>query len=59
MYEVKVFVVQKADGELVAVKLTRAAAQSFAKYHAPAKITVCVADKDSLDARPIQDPAET
>ncbi|MCA0246365.1 MAG: hypothetical protein LCH93_07080 [Proteobacteria bacterium] len=48
MYEVKVFIVQKANGELVGAKLTRGAAQSVARYHAPAKITVVMADKTSL-----------
>ena len=43
MYEVKVFIVQKANGELVGAKLTRGAAQSIARYYAPAK--VMVADK--------------
>jgi len=57
MYAVKVFIVQKANGELVGAKLTRGAAQSVARHHAPAKITVVTADKTSqgaslwLDAR--------
>jgi hypothetical protein len=45
MYEVKVFIVQKANGELLGAKLTRGAAQSIARYYAPAKVTVMVADK--------------
>jgi hypothetical protein len=59
MYEVKVFIVQKANGELLGAKLTRGAAQSVARYHAPAKITVVMADKTSLwlDARADQDAA--
>ena len=53
MYEVKVFIIQKANGDLLGAKLTRGAAQSIARYHAPAKITVVMADKASLwlDAR--------
>ncbi len=59
MYEVKVFIVQKANGELVGAKLTRGAAQSIARYHAPAKITVVIADKAGLwlDARADHDGA--
>ncbi len=63
MYEVKVFIVQRANGELVGAKLTRGAAQSVARYYAPARITVVMADKASqgaglwLDARADQDGA--
>lgn len=59
MYEVKVFIVQRANGELVGAKLTRGAAQSIARYHAPAKITVVMADKAGLwlDARADHDDA--
>jgi hypothetical protein len=48
MFEVKVYVIQKANGELVGAKLTRAAAQSIARYHAPARVTPVIADKQSL-----------
>ena len=48
MYEVRTYVIQKADGELVGVKLTREAAQSIARYYAPAKVTVVVADKETF-----------
>ena len=49
-YEVRVYVVQKADregnlGDLVAVKLTFAAAHEIAKRKAPANIHVVTADK--------------
>lgn len=42
---VKTYVVQTADDKLVDVKLTRGAAQAVAKDHAPAKVTLVVADK--------------
>ena len=48
MYEVKIYVVQRANGELVGAKLTRAAAQSIARYYAPARVTPMVADKQTL-----------
>lgn len=49
-YQTKVYVVQKADpdgklGQLLAVKLTYAAAHEIAKRHAPAKVHFVVADK--------------
>ena len=49
-YEVKVYVVQRADregnlGELLAVKLTFAAAHTIAKRKAPARVHVVTADK--------------
>jgi len=59
MYEVKVFVVQREDGEIVGAKLTRGAAQSVARYFAPAKVTPMIANKEGfhLDARADQDGA--
>ena len=56
-YEVKVYAVQKADhegnlGELLAVKLTFAAAHAIAKRKAPAKVHVVTADKtEDLNVR--------
>ncbi|TAJ84573.1 hypothetical protein [Reyranella sp.] len=47
MYEVKVFIIQKENGELLGAKLTREAAQSVARRHAPAKVTPLIADKQS------------
>lgn len=50
-YNVKVYVVQRADaqgnpvGAPVGAKLTFAAAHQVAKDHAPAKVTCVVADK--------------
>ena len=50
-YAVKVYVVQKADregrlhGDVLAVKLTHAAAHKIAKEHAPAKVSCVMADK--------------
>ena len=49
-YEVRVYVVQKADhegrlGDLLAVKLTYAAAHAIAKRKAPARVHVVTADK--------------
>ena len=49
-YEVRVYVVQKADregnlGDLLAVKLTFAAAHEIAKRKAPARVHVVTADK--------------
>jgi hypothetical protein len=44
-YEVKTYVVQAEDGRLIGVKLTREAAQAIAKLHAPARVTMIVADK--------------
>jgi hypothetical protein len=50
VFHVKTYVVQKPDGELLAVKLTRATAQQVARKFAPAKVTLVVADKEDLDA---------
>ena len=49
-YEVKTYVVQKADhegnlGALLAVKLTFGAAHAIALRHAPAKVHFAVAEK--------------
>ena len=49
-FQTKVYVVQKADpegklGQLLAVKLTYAAAHEIAKKNAPAKVHFVVADK--------------
>lgn len=50
-FAVKVYVVQKADrmgrlhGDVLAVKLTHAAAHQIAKENAPAKVTCVMADK--------------
>jgi hypothetical protein len=54
-YSTKTFVVQKSDrngllGEVLAVKLTFAAAHAVAKKHAPAIVHFAVADKsDALN----------
>jgi hypothetical protein len=45
MYEVKVYIVQSVAGKVLDAKLTREAAQSSARLHAPASVTVMVADK--------------
>lgn len=50
MFHVKIYIVQKADGEVIAAKLTRATAQAVAKRHAPAKVTMVVADKEEPEA---------
>lgn len=50
MFHVKIYIVQKPDGALLAAKLTRAAAQAVAKRHAPAKVTMMVADKEDPEA---------
>jgi hypothetical protein len=69
-YEVKTYVVQKADadgalGELLAVKLTFAAAHAIARRHAPAGVCQVVADKTEdcnvlplgrLQIKPHQEP---
>ena len=44
-YTTKVYVVQKADGEVIAVKLTHGAAHAIAKRHAPARVHFAVANK--------------
>ena len=44
-YVTKVYVVQKADGEVIAVKLTHSSAHAVAKRHAPARVHFAVADK--------------
>jgi len=50
-YDVKIYAVQKFDhdgspGEVIAVKLTHAAAHDIAKRFAPSKVIFAVADKD-------------
>ena len=50
----KVYVVQRADGVLLAVKLTHQAAHQIAKDHAPAKVTCVIADKTLLTNVPVQ-----
>lgn len=50
MFHVKIYIVQKPDGALLAAKLTRATAQAVAKRHAPAKVTMVVADKEEPEA---------
>jgi hypothetical protein len=47
-YVNKVYVVQRANDELIAVKLTHLAAHQIAKEHAPAKVTCVIADKTTL-----------
>ncbi len=51
MFHVKIYVVQKPDGEVLAAKLTRATAQAVAKQHAPAKVTMVVADKEAPECQ--------
>ena len=51
MFEVKVYIVQSPTGELLGAKLTREAAQSIARYHAPARVTMLVADKQLVGER--------
>lgn len=51
MYEVKVYIVQDACGNIVGAKLTREAAQSVARLHAPAKVTPMRADKNPVDVQ--------
>ncbi len=51
MFRIKVYIVQRATrdgiltGEVIAAKLTFTEAQSLAKAHAPAKVTMLFADK--------------
>ena len=52
-YVVKVYVAQKMDargrlGEVLAIKLTHAAAHAVAKAYAPAAVSCIVADKNSF-----------
>lgn len=47
MFHVKIYIVQKPDGALLAAKLTRATAQAVARRHAPAKVTMVLADKEA------------
>jgi hypothetical protein len=51
-YEVKTYVIQAADGRLIGVKLTREAAQAIAKLHAPARVTMVLADKVVIGKTP-------
>ena len=54
----KVYIVQKFDrsgtpGEVIAVKLTFAAAHAVAKSHAPAKVIFGIADKTDAKNLPV------
>ena len=53
-YVNKVYVVQRANDELLAVKLTHQAAHQIAKDNAPAKVTCVIADKTLLTNVPVQ-----
>lgn len=58
-YVAKVYIVQKYDregkpGEIIAAKLTFAAAHAVAKDNAPAKVVFALADKSSLRNVPAQ-----
>ena len=59
-FAVKVYVVQKADrqgrlhGDVLAVKLTHAAAHRIARDNAPAKVTCVLADKTGFPNGPEQ-----
>ena len=44
-YSTKVYIVQKASGEVIAAKTAFAPAHAIAKAHAPAKVLFSVADK--------------
>ena len=44
-YSTKVFVVQRATGEVIGVKLTMAAAMQLAKAQAPCRVIFALADK--------------
>ena len=57
VFHVKIYIVQKPDGELLAAKLTRATAQAVAKRHAPAKVTMVVADKEEPAPGRTNEPA--
>lgn len=45
-YVAKVFIVQKATGEVLAAKLTFSAAHTIAKANAPARVLFALADKE-------------
>lgn len=49
---VKVYAVLTADDKLVALKLTRGAAQTYAKKFAPAKVVLLLVDKEPAEAAP-------
>lgn len=58
-FSTKVYIVQKYErggrpGEVIAAKLTFAAAHELAKKHAPAKVVFAVADKTSDVNVPVQ-----
>jgi hypothetical protein len=58
-YTSKVYIVQKYDrsgnpGEIIAAKLTFAAAHDIAKANAPAKVVFAIADKSSFRNVPVQ-----
>jgi hypothetical protein len=44
-YETKVFIVQRASGEVIAAKLRFADAHDIAKRNAPARVLFALADK--------------
>jgi hypothetical protein len=45
VFTVKVYIVQKASGEIIAAKLTFLAAHNLAKKFAPARVIYAIADK--------------
>ena len=45
MTRFKVYVAQKPDGEIVAIKLTHLAAHQYAKLHAPCSVDLWLPDK--------------
>lgn len=47
-FGVKVYVVQRPDGTVLAVKLTQASAQSIAKRQAPCRVLPMWADKSVI-----------
>lgn len=47
-YTTKVFVVQRASGEVIGVKLNFQAAHTLAKREAPCRVIFAIADKDDL-----------
>lgn len=44
-YQTKVYIVQKATGEVLAAKTSFGPAHTLAKIHAPARVLFAVADK--------------
>lgn len=51
-FGVKVYAVLTVDDRLLALKLTRGAAQTFAKKFAPAKVLLMTVDKNPAEAAP-------